>query len=382
MVCPKCKTELPDGSKYCLECGKKLIREKHTRSRANGMGTAYKRGNTWTARVVIGWKNDDVKKRLLPIQRYKGGFKTKRDALEYCQKLKAEAKAAMTAAPIILSAEDVKLKTMWEMYQTTNKYKKLGKNTKSAYRTAWNKLAELHERDIRTLTVQEMQDCIDRKAPTFDPAKDMQSVLSHCYKWAMMQNPPLVTVNYAQMLTMPEHEPKETVPFNRDETDRLWGGYGEGDMVAGAALLMIYSGMMPGEFMVAEKAMIDWEKQIITGAGLKTAYRKKTPIVIADFMVPVLRDICTYSDGDRICWLNRDDFYAAFREMLTRYNCRAELTPYSCRHSTATALALLGVPESIMMRVMRQKKVDTTRRYIHIDVAPSIEAVNRLRLVK
>jgi site-specific recombinase XerD len=261
-------------------------------------------------------------------------------------------------------------------------YKKLGKNTISAYRTAWNKLADLHDRDVRTLTVQDMQDCIDAKAATFDPAKDMQSVLSHCYKWAMMQNPPLSTVNYAQMLTMPENEPIETVQFNQDETDRLLGGYSEGDMMAAAALLMTYSGMMPGEFMIAEKTMVDWEKQIISGAGIKTAYRKKTPIVLADFMLPLLRDICAYSQGDRICWLKRDEFYTAFREMLVRYACRPELTPYSCRHSTATALALLGVPESIMMKVMRQKKIDTTRRYVHIDVAPSIEAVNKLRLVK
>lgn len=381
MLCIKCKKEVPDG-KFCLHCGASQQRKRSRRMRPNGAGTAYKRGKTWTASVTVGWKKDDEKKHLLPDKRTKGGFKTKREALEHCSILRAEAKAAITAATITLSAEDVKLKTMWEGYQTTNKYKKLGKNTKSAYRTAWNKLTDLHDSDVRTLTVQEMQDCIDRKSATFDPAKDMQNVLSHCYKWAMMQNPPLSTVNYAQMLTMPENEPKETVPFNEDETDNLWGGYGNGDMVAALALLMIYSGMMPGELQIAKKEMINWDKQIISGAGLKTAYRKKTPIVIADFMIPVLHDICDYSNGTRISWLKRDDFYSAFYEMTAKYGCRSELTPYSCRHSTATALALLGVPESIMMKVMRQKKIDTTRRYIHIDVAPSIEAVNKLKLVK
>jgi integrase len=356
---------------------------KYKRQRGNGTGTAYRRGKTWTARIVVAWETVVSKRGNeydKPIYRTKGGFKTKTQALEYIPTLKANHKPDQITRPVELTIKDVKLQTMWGGYQSTSMYKKLGKNTKSALRTAWNKLEPIHDHDIRTLTIQEMQDTIDTKAATFDPAKDMQAVLSHCYKWAMMQNPPLSTMNYARMLTVPENEPAETVPFNQSETDNLWGGYGNGDMVAALALLMIYSGMMPGELLIAEKEMIDWNKQIITGAGLKTAYRKKTPIVIADFMIPVLRDICSYSDGTRICWLKRDDFYTAFYNMTAQYRCRSELTPYSCRHSTATALALLGVSESIMMKIMRQKKIGTTRRYIHIDVDKSLEAVNRMKV--
>lgn len=355
---------------------------KYKRQRGNGTGTAYKRGKTWTARIVVAWESSiskNGKEYDKPIYKTKGGFKTKTKALEYIPTLKNTYRQDQLAQPIVLTVGDVRLKTMWEGYKTTRMYKALGKNTKSALRTAWNKLTSIHNNDIRRLTIQDMQDAIDIKAATFDPAKDMQAVLSHCYKWAMMQNPPLTTINYAKMLTMPENEPKETVPFNQDETDKLWGGYGQGDMIAALALLMIYSGMMPGELMIAEKDMIDWDKQIITGAGLKTTYRKKTPIIIADFMIPVLHDICDHSNGVRICWLRRDDFYTAFYEMTSRYGCRSELTPYSCRHSTATALALIGVSESIMMKIMRQKKIDTTRRYIHIDVDKSIEAVNKLK---
>lgn len=51
---------------------------------------------------------------------------------------------------------------------------------------------------------------------------------------------------------------------------------------------MIYSGMMPGELMQAEKKMTHWDTQEIIGCGLKTKKRKETPIVIADIVVPVL----------------------------------------------------------------------------------------------
>lgn len=376
ILCRSCNKEMGD-TPFCPWCGARQQKpDRKPKKRGNGQGSVFKEGTTWTAVITTGYEIVDGKVRQK--RKKKRGLPTKTAALEYLATLREQAKQGYVFVNNIqLTEEDVKLKTMWEGYQTTKMYNKLGKDSKSAYRTAWKKLEPLHERDIRTLTVEEMQEVIDNKAPTYEPAKDMQNVLSHCYKWAIIKQ--LVPVNLARMLTMPENEPQETIPFNSDEVDRLWGAYGDGDMVAALALLMIYSGMMPGELLIAEKSMIDWDKQIITGAGLKTHYRRKNPIVIADFMLPVLKDICDYSDSKYISFLRKSTFYKEFREMLARTNCRPELTPYSCRHSTATALALAGVHESIMMKVMRQKKIDTTRRYYHIDLQHSLEAVNALK---
>ena len=45
-----------------------------TKSRGNGQGTAYKRGNSWTAQVVIGWRvPDDDTRPPIPIKRTRGG---------------------------------------------------------------------------------------------------------------------------------------------------------------------------------------------------------------------------------------------------------------------------------------------------------------------
>ena len=53
----------------------------NVKSRGNGQGTAFKRGKTWVARVVIGWRiPDNPKNVLIPIYRSKGGFKTKKEA--------------------------------------------------------------------------------------------------------------------------------------------------------------------------------------------------------------------------------------------------------------------------------------------------------------
>lgn len=41
MVCRKCRTALPDGSKYCLSCGAKQDITRRPRSRGNGTGSVY-----------------------------------------------------------------------------------------------------------------------------------------------------------------------------------------------------------------------------------------------------------------------------------------------------------------------------------------------------
>ncbi|MEI3349101.1 MAG: hypothetical protein V8R55_12175 [Dysosmobacter sp.] len=87
--------------------------------------------------------------------------------------------------------------------------------------------------------------------------------------------------------------------------------------------------------------MIDWDAYEIRGCGLKTKKRKETPIVFPQLIAPVLLDLPTKSNsriGNVLC-MSRDRFYGEFHAALARCGVR-DLKPYSCRHTTATALAL------------------------------------------
>jgi integrase len=366
MLCRKCKQEISD-TPFCPLCGTKQAKPSHKpKTRGNGTGTAFKRGSTWTAQVTVGKKIIDGKRRL--IRPSKGGFATKKEALAYCEQLRAREDGTLP--------EMRTLDYYWELYQK-GKFKKLSANTQSAYRTARKKMDDVFYRDITKLKIEALQDCIDKHASTYDPAKDMQSILSHCFQLAMAEQ--LVTVNLAKFITLPELDASEGIPFNQDEIDRLWAAYGNGYMTAGYSLLMIYSGMMPGELFKAKKEMIRWDEQQIIGAGLKTKKRRSTPIVIADFMIPILRDLCDFTPSDKLCYTSRDKFYDEFKHMLFLCRCRPELVPYSCRHTTATLSALNNVAQSVLLEIMRQKKFTTTQRYIHIDVTKSLEAINLLK---
>lgn len=136
--------------------------------------------------------------------------------------------------------------------------------------------------------------------------------------------------------------------------------------------------MMPGELLICKKNMIDWNAQTITGCGLKTKKRKQTPIVIADIIVPVLRRVCMISRTEYLVDMTRNDFYSEFHAALQRASC-SDHTPYTCRHTTATALAIgTDVAPSIIQKVMRHARFTTTQRYIHPDAKDALAAVNKL----
>lgn len=364
--CIKCKTELPEGALYCPACGKKQASTKRPgRSRANGTGAIYKRGKTWEVAVVLGYKLVDGKS--VPIRKTKGGFKTKKGAAEYIPRLKIEKPRTVPT-----------VNALWEQYKAAQ-YKKLSKSQQETYDIAWKKLAAIQFRTIDQLTVADLQAVINSKASTFYPARDIKGLISKLYQLAMADQ--FVTTNLSEFLVLPNLETKEREAFTADEISKLWEDYTAGNWWTGYVLLMIYTGMMPGELLSARKSQIDWEGKQILGAGKKTKVRKETPIVLADIIIPVLSDLCDHNEGEKLITINKDNFYVRFRETLERAGCRP-LKPYSCRHTAATSLALENISPSVIQKIMRHAKFTTTQQYIHIDIDPMLEAVNRLQKQK
>ena len=363
MNCIKCKAALPEGALFCPMCGKKQTagERKSGRSRGNGTGSVYKRGNVWEVAVVLGYKVVDG--RAVAIRKTKRGFKTKKEALEYIPILKNEkAKKAPT------------LFDLWEQYQEAA-YKKLSSSRQEKYRIAWPKMAALHFTRIDFLTVKDIQTVINEKAPTFYPARDIKDLTSIFFQMAMADQ--FVSVNLAEFLVLPDLEEKEREAFTIDEVSKLWSDYEAGNWWTGYILLMCYTGIMPGELMAALKESVNFEEKQIIGAGKKTKVRKATPIALADEIIPVIQDLFEHTPGDKIIRINKDNFYDTYYETLERAGVR-RLTPYSCRHTTATTLANANIAPSVIQKVMRHAKFTTTQKYIHIDMEPMREAVNRI----
>lgn len=332
------------------------------KKRGNGQGTAYKRGNTWTAQVVIGWKNGS------PVKRTKGGFPSKRDAINYC--------------PVLLNQNPDQRKPKqlieyWDYY-TENDYSRLSKSQQTSYKIAWNKLKVLHYRTITGISLQDLQSAVSDACPTYWTAKDCRDLLANLYSIAAIDG--VIDRKIPSFIVLPEHEETERVPFTLDEQKALWKLYESGDMDAAIPLLMIYTGAMPGEVRDIKVDNIDLENHRITGVGLKTKVRKQSPIILSDTIIPVVISLINHARPKGYLWKRvKNEWYEHYYSALEKAGCR-KLSPYSCRHTTATALAIdQNIAPRTVQQIMRWSSPEMLKVYAHPDINHLVSAVNSIQ---
>lgn len=368
MNCPRCLKQIPDDAVLCCYCARYIVRRPLSRAhqRGNGTGTAWKRGRTWTAVVTKGWKRDENGVNH-QIRATKGGFKTKNEALAYCDTLKHG--AVRKNAP--------NLAHYWQLYER-NELLKLSSSKQTAYTIAWKKLKAIQLRAVDTLTVQDLRDVVVTQAPTYYPARDMKVLLGHLFDLAGADR--WVDKELPEYIILPELVEKQKQPFTEAEQTALWKLYDSGDRRAAIPLIMIYTGMMPGEMQGLKLDMIDIDNQRITGASIKTKVRRASPIYLPDIIIPVLIDEMQHSVSKKgYVWpRNEDKFYENYYGALACAGCR-RLEPYSCRHTTATALAIgENIAPQTVRKIMRWSTTKMLDRYAHPDDADALAALNKL----
>ena len=339
--------------------------KKHGAKRPNGTGSVYREPGRagWTAEITRGYTFADGRHKR--VRQRRRGFSTRADAMAWCHQYEEESKTVQT------------LEKLWQAW-STSAMTKLSESKQTAYAIAHRRLlkTDIVFRPVAELRTQDLQRALDAQCETYYTARDFQSLLSKLYQRAMADGD--VTVNLARLLTLPDLDETEPVPFTDLEQVRIWQAYTDGSMIAGCALLMIYTGMMPGELLACRKDMIDWEGSRIVGDGLKTRTRKQTPIVFPDLIEPVLRQLCQWHDGPKLVAVGRDRFYAEYHAMLRDAGCR-DLPPYSCRHTTGTALDREHLSPALIQKIMRHAKYTSTLRYIHQSTDDMRAGVNTLK---
>lgn len=370
MLCRKCRKELPEDSRYCPACGAPQTKPATSvKTRGNGAGTVYKRGKTWTAEVTLGYAYDDATGKSKRLKRKKGGFRTKTDALNYIQTLKdGTCKRVPT------------LGEYWEDYAIHN-LPKLSVKKQNCYKTAWKKLISLAPRKIDTITVGELRDLVAEKTPTYYPARDVKVVLSHLYKLAGADL--VANSNLPSFIPLPDNDEKEKTPYTSAEIALLWKAWDNGNRKVTIPLILIYTGMMPCELHGLTTDDVDLEHRQIRNAGRKTKYRKAVSILLPDDICPVIEELIEGREG-KLYPIHESTFYERYYEGLEEAGITRHLTPYCCRHTTATRHAIdENIPKQLLVRIMRWTSDQQVPRYVHNNTDEAVEealsAVNHLK---
>lgn len=315
------------------------------KARGNGQGTAYLNHGSYMAVVVLGYESiqqpDGTFKRR-PIRRRKAGFKTKREALAYCETLFKGAGKPQRKPLSFLQVYDA-----WEKV-----YKdKIVKSTLNCYRAAKKYYKDLYFWPFEEIGIDDLQACIDECPCGKRTRENMKATASLMYQWAVPRH--YADMNYAEYL-IPGGQQGGTRPaFTAAQVELIRQGVG---IVPHAddILALIYTGFRPTELLSLQRG--DYRKgedglDYLVG-GIKTEAGKARAVTISPKIRPILQQRLEAADP----WLfPRDDgqkcteayfrekyFYPALEALDIQKaplpGQEAYYVPYSCRHTFSNFL--------------------------------------------
>lgn len=323
MNCKKCKKEIPEESIYCMWCGAKQVAEKKTKRRANGTRTVFKTpdGN-WKAQKVLYYYNDKDGNRKKKTQTRK--FNRKTDALKFVGTEKEEFCNSQT------------LTDLYEIFKETKKYEKLSKSQQDKLKFTWDKMKEIQFTKISDLTIDKMQEVIDKAAKTYYPARDMKVLLSHLYTVAIKRQQE--TINKSEYIELPDAPKAKRQVFTEEDIAKLWDDYNgqrpdgttDAHELTGYVLIMVYTGMRIGELFGIEKVNVHLSESYMIG-GEKTDAGRDREIPISSIIESVVKHF--YDKGKtKLIHKNKWDFYDDYWDTLKRLDIRP-VPPQTCRHT-------------------------------------------------
>lgn len=360
MFCIKCKKEIPDGSTFCNWCGARQDRKK-TQRKGNGTGSVMKHGDKYLAVVQV----------YDPTRRTKSKvFEKKKDAVNALAGLRDQ----LLSETVIKRREPTFINIYEEWHST--KAQKLSDSKQRSYECAWRRIPDrIKNSRIKDVNLSDLQKTID--GLSYYNSRDIKTLLSRIYEIAIAQQD--AAANLAKYMELPVLKESESTPFSIEEVEQMWASYESGNGFIGYALLMIYTGMMPGELVLIKKSMVEIENKRIVGAGIKTKERKQRSIVLPDKIVPVVEHLLDRGKKDMLYGRSDTTFRYEYYEAIEKAGVRS-LPPYSCRHTTATLLALNEtVAPFLITKAMRHATPIVTERYKHAEEDQVREALNSIK---
>ena len=249
-----------------------------------------------------------------------------------------------------ITGREVPMKmTFAELYKTFYDYKFnqskriFSQSCKGTTTAAFKKLSILHNKDFRSLRLNDLQAALDQSPARHAQLEHMCSLIKQMYKYADARE--LCDKDYSVHLRISQAEDEEHgVAFTENEIRTFWEH--RNDPTAEMLLIMCYSGHRISEYKVIE---VDLKDNCFLG-GLKTKAGKGRVVPIHPFILPFVKNRLKQY-GCMLCGTQ-----ISFRKKMTQFlqsvGIDSSHTPHDARHTFSALCERYGVSESDRKRML------------------------------
>lgn len=326
-----------------------------TKNRGNGQGCAYRRPgqHTWTLEVVVGWKfpDGDPSKPKRPVRKTKGGFASKKEALDYVEKLQHT------------GSKRVRM-TMEDIWQAWKKHyaPRVDEGTMQNYYYAYKHFAPLHGVYMDLISAKDLQSCMDQCTSGKRTHENMRCVANLLWKYSIDTN--VIDRNVASNLFTGHGVSVQRESLTPEEEAAVKSVIGK-ERYAEYIYCLCWLGYRPGELLELRKDQL-FCAPVTVGEntvdvwyfinGKKTDAGRDRVVVVPDEILPIILDR-TYVPGtdlifpqycftrqkepklERFKPMHHSYFNKhVFKPIMQKLGIAEGKVPYSARHSYADKL--------------------------------------------
>ena len=335
-----------------------------TKSRGNGQGTAYRRGKYWEARIVIGWKIGGDPPHKIPVYKTKGGFSTKKEAVNYLPEL---------LKTTIIEHKPETFFTNFNLWKEQYR-ERISEKSMGGYASAFKHFAPIHYKRVDTISAADLQQCITACKAGKRTKQMMKLVASHVFKYAIDANQ--ISKDPSAHLYTGNDATTHYAPLTEEELQLIENsGLEYSDYI----VALCYLGHRPTEFWNFKKSdyHVDGDTHYLVG-GIKTDAGKDRIVTIPPKVLPIIQHRMSVIGTDllfpRIAKDNRGQFkgYAVMQEKYFSQKIwkkiAAELgivgkVPYATRHTYANKMKRVSGDEKDKAGLMGHASYETTRKH-------------------
>ena len=386
MTCvnPKCARELLPDWAFCPYCGRKQLRPKQkTKSRANGLGSVYKRGGKWLAVKTVGWISDplppDAPEGTVPHKRRQTvtrTYSTRKDAVAALPFLTAADRKPRKGTATQRKGTAVTLKELYDQWEPTHQK---SRSTMNCYRSGFRLFSPLWNTRMEDLDVDDLQDCLDDAVSGRRTQENAKAALGLVYKYGIPRNAVPKDRNLAQFLRIRKPgagSTKTGLSPDQLENVRTAAASGE-DPVAVLVLCQCYLGFRPSAFLQLRVPDYNAQERAFVG-GIKTDAGIGRTVTVSPKIQPYVTELVKRAGKDGYVFgreagqqLTMPEYRELFYELLARLEIpnpvddqgRHQLTPHSCRHTFATLMKAVPGSDTDKLALIGHTSAEQLREY-------------------